>query len=77
MDASSSVKCPKGYYCEQNVQAAVICADGYYQPNEQQGSCLECPEGFYCEKNPAPVDAKLCPKGKYCPKRSLAATDCG
>ena len=46
-----------------------MCNNGYYQPNEAQGSCLGCPAGLLCP-NTALTTPSVCPLGKYCLKQT-------
>lgn len=51
-----------GVYCPLGSQYELFCPMGYYQPNQNRGSCFECPAGSYCMDG----TSKECEKGYYC-----------
>ena len=62
----SIIKCPDGYYCEQ--ETPVICPQGYFCPHGelQMFQPRECPLGTYMTDEGA-RECGACRVGKYCP----------
>ncbi|XP_071497013.1 uncharacterized protein [Diadema antillarum] len=67
--------CPAGFACPLGSSQPELCPRGFYQSEDEQGSCDFCPEGSYCDPYElnnvtGVIVPQDCITGHYCPNRT-------